>query len=261
MSRFINLEFGGEAEDQSQGQSGRMPGLVRDEHYYLREAQAAFERAEFEKALRHFGKVLEFNPNFAPAWTAQVRMLIELGQLADASAWADKALENFPRESELLAVKAAALARKGDLKGALVFSDASIEEEADAPRVWLARGDVLLARKEPRADYCFDKALLLAPGDWALMWEALRIRFYHGQFAAALQLAQQAIGREAGHFVLWLEQGRCQESLGLMDAAQDSFSRALELEPNCQTATEALARLRSHGLGDRARGWWRRLIK
>jgi len=59
MSRFINLEFGGETEDQSQGET---PGLARDEHYYLHEAQAAFERAEFEKALRHYAKVLEFNP-------------------------------------------------------------------------------------------------------------------------------------------------------------------------------------------------------
>ena len=56
-----------------------------------------------------------------------------------------------------------ALGRSGDLQGALAFSDASIEERGDTPYIWLARGDVLLAREEPRADYCFEKALLLAP--------------------------------------------------------------------------------------------------
>ncbi len=142
-----------------------------------------------------------------------------------------------------------------------VFSDVSIEEEAGAPHVWLARGDVLLARKEARADYCFEKALRLAADNWVVLWMAARVRFYNGQFAVALQLAQQAIGREAGHFVLWLEQGRCQEALGLVDAAQDSFARALELDPACDAATDALTRLRSHGIGDRARGWWRRLKK
>jgi tetratricopeptide (TPR) repeat protein len=258
MSRFINLEFGGDAEDQSQGET---PGLVRDEHYYLHEARAAFERAEFEKALRHYAKVLEFNPQNASAWTAQVRMLVELDQYSDANTWADKALETFPREPELLAAKAVALARNGDLNGALVFSDVSIEEQADTPHVWLARGDVLLARKEARADYCFEKALLLAPGNWVVLWLAARVRFYHEQFAVALQLAQQAIGRDAGHFVLWLEQGRCQESLGLVDAAQDSFARALELDPDCHAATEALMQLRSHGIHNRVRGWWRRLKK
>lgn len=141
------------------------------------------------------------------------------------------------------------------------FSDVSIEEQADTPHVWLARGDVLLARKEARADYCFEKALLLAPGNWVILWLAVRVRFYHGQFAAALQLAQQAIGRDAGHFVLWLEQGRCQDSLGLVEAAQDSFARALELDPGCLTAAEGLAHLRSHSLEDRVRGWWRRFKK
>ncbi len=258
MSRFINLEFGGEAEDQSQGQT---PGLARDERYYLLEAQAAVERGDFDKALRHFAKVLEFNPQNTSAWTAQVRMLVELGQYRDANSWADKALETFPREAELLAAKAVALARNGDLNGALVFSDLSIEEQAGTPNVWLARGDVLLARKEARADYCFEKALRLAPGDWVMLWLAARVRFFHEQFALALQLAQQAIGRDAGHFVLWLEQGRCQEALGLADAAQDSFARALELDPDCQAATEALTQLRTHGIEDRVRGWWRRLKK
>jgi tetratricopeptide (TPR) repeat protein len=256
MSRFINLEFGGETEDQSQGET---PGLAKDELFYLHEAQTAFERADFEKALRHYGKVLEFNPQNASAWTAQVRMLVELGQFSEANAWADKALESFSREPELLAAKAVALARNGDLKGALVFSDVSIEEQSGTPHVWLARGDVLLARKEPRADYCFEKALRLAAGNWSVLWQAARIRIYHGQFALALQLAQQAVGRDAGHFVLWLEQGRCQESLGLVDAAQDSFARALELDPSCHAAAEALTRLRSHGIEDRVRGWWQRL--
>jgi tetratricopeptide (TPR) repeat protein len=93
MSRFINLEIGGEAEDQS---SGVAPGAAKDEHFYLRKAQAAFERADFEKALRQYGKALEFAPQHATAWTAQVRMLVELGQVTDANAWADKAVDVFP---------------------------------------------------------------------------------------------------------------------------------------------------------------------
>ena len=115
----------------------------------------------------------------------------------------------------MLAAKAVALARSGDLQGALAFSDASIEERGDTPYVWLARGDVLLARKEHRADYCFEKALLLAPRDWFVAWLAARIRFYYQQFVLALKLLQQAIEWNAGHFLLWLELGQCQQALGL----------------------------------------------
>src|SRR3989449_10002154 len=101
-------------------------------------------------------------------------MLIELGEFREAKLWADKALERFPHEPELLAAKAVALGRSGDLQGALAFSDSSIEERGDTPYVWLARGDVMLARKEQRADYCFEKALLLAPRDWFIGWLAAR---------------------------------------------------------------------------------------
>ena len=167
MSRFVNLEFGDEHEGQSHGQSN--PALKGEVHY-LADARSAFENGNFESALRLYSKVLEFNPQNAAAWTGQVRMLIELGECGEAKLWADKALEKFPHESELLAAKAVALARSGDLQGALAFSDSAIEERGDTPYVWLARGDVLLARKEARADFCFEKAQSFAPKDWFLAW-------------------------------------------------------------------------------------------
>src|SRR6266436_2060980 len=196
MSRFNSLEFGDQFDDQLPLQRE----LVKGEAFYLAEARSAFENANFEQGLRLYSKVLEFNPQNTTAWTGQVRMLIELGEFREAKLWADKALERFPHEPELLAAKAVALGRSGDLEGALVFSDASIEEQGDTPYVWLARGDVLLAREERRADYCFEKALLLAPKDWLVSWLAGRIRFYYQQFSLALRLLQQAVEWNAGSF-------------------------------------------------------------
>ncbi len=161
-------------------------------------------------------------------------MLIELGEFREARLWADKALERFPHEPELLAAKAVALGRSGDFQGALAFSDASIEERGDTPYVWLARGDVLLAREEARADYCFEKALLLAPGDWFVAWLAARIRYYYKQFVLALKLLQQAVDLNAAHFLLWLELGQCQQALGLIGPASNSFTQAQQLNPQCQ---------------------------
>ena len=76
MSRFINLEF----SDGSQGEFKPEKPLVKDEAYYLAEAQTAFAAGEFEPGLRLYSKVLEYNPQNADAWTGQVRMLIELGE-------------------------------------------------------------------------------------------------------------------------------------------------------------------------------------
>jgi len=258
MSRFNNLELGGESEDQSQH---RQKALVKDEAYYFAEATRAFENGEFQNGLRLYSKVLEFNPHNAAAWTGQVRMLIELGEFQEAKLWADKALERFPQEPELLAAKAVALGRNGDLQGALVFSDASIEERGDTPYVWLARGDVLLAREEQRANYCFEKAQLLAPQDWFVLWLAGRIRFYYNQFALALKLFQQAVETNAGHFQLWLELGRCQAQLGLAGPAKMSVAQARQLNPQCHEAGIELIRIGETGLWCRMRGWWRRCFK
>lgn len=256
MSRFVHLELGGESEDQSP----RKQALVKDEAYYRAEARLAFEHGDFELALRLYAKVLEFNPKAAEAWTGQVRMLIELGQYPEASRWADKALEQVARDPELLAAKAVALARCGDLQGALAFSDSAIEERGDTPYVWLSRGDVLLARKESRADYCFEKALLLAPRDWFVTWLGARIRYYYKQFVLALKLLQQAVELNATHFLLWLELGRCQQALGLAGLARHSFEQARQLNPNCRDAVRELAHLSGLGVLPRLRGWWRRLF-
>jgi Flp pilus assembly protein TadD len=257
MSRFVNLEFGDEHEDQSHGQSN--PAL-KGELHYLTEAQAAFENGNFESALRLFSKVLEFNPQNASAWTGQVRMLIELGEFGEARLWADKALEKFPREPELLAAKAVALARSGDLQGALAFSDSSIEEQGDTPYIWLARGDVLLARKEARADFCFEKALAFAPKDWFLAWLIGRIRFYYCQFALAAKFLLQAVELNSGHFLLWLELGRCQHALGLAGPARHSYAQAQQLHPNHAEVTQAVLDLANVGVVSRFCGWWRNLF-
>jgi tetratricopeptide (TPR) repeat protein len=258
MSRFNNLELGGEAEDQP-AQSAT--ALLKDEAYYLTEARTAFETGNFEPGLRFYSKVLEYNPKNAAAWTGQVRMLIELGEFREAKLWADKALERFPNEPELLAAKAVALGRSGDLQGALAFSDASIEERGDTPYVWLARGDVLLARKETRADYCFEKALLLAPRDWFTAWLAARIRFYYEQFVLALKLIQQAVELNPANFLLWLEQGHCQQAIGLVNAAETSFTQARQLNPRSQAADNALHRISETGMLARLCGKLRGLFK
>ncbi len=258
MSRFINLEFSDDAGHELQP-NGKP--LVKDEAHYLGEARAAFTDGNFESGLRFYSKVLEYNPKNTIAWTGQVQMLIELGEFREAKLWADKALERFPNEPELLAAKAVALGRSGDLHGALAFSDASIEERGDTPYVWLARGDVLLARAEQRANYCFEKALLLAPGDWFTLLLAARIRMYYEQFILALKLIQQAVELNPGHFLVWLEQGHCQRELGMVGAAENSFKQAHELNPHSQRAGDALHRISKSGMIARWRGKLRELFK
>ena len=256
MSRFENLEFG----DQSGERESSKPAL-RDEQFYFGQAEEAFHRGLFEPALRHYSRVIEFNPQNAQAWTKQVRMLIELGEFKEARLWAEKALELFPNEPELLAAKGVALGRLGDLDGALSFCDAAVESSGHTPYVWLARADVLLARKEKRAEYCFEKAFTLAANNWLILWLAARIQAFYQHFALGLKLARQALALEPDRAVLWLEVGRCELALGLPVQAQRAFEQAHELDSECDTS--ALSREAAEtGLLDKVlrrwRQWWQK---
>jgi tetratricopeptide (TPR) repeat protein len=257
MSRFGNLEFDHEPNQDAEVRS--LPGQ-KDAAFYLREAQTAFENAWFEPALRLYARALEHDPQNLTAWTGQVRALIELGEFREARVWADKALERFPTAPELLAAKAVALGRDGDVDAAMAFSDASLEERGDAPYLWLARGDVLLARKERRADHCFERALELAPGDWFIAWLAARIRHFYRQFAAALKMARLAAQWNPGAFTAWLICGQCQAALGLAEPARTSFEQTLQLSSDCRAAREALTDLQHRGPVSRLGDWFRRLF-
>jgi len=255
MSRFNNLEFGGQSEHRDASHEA-----VKDEAYYLREATDAFERGQFEAALRMFAKVLEHDPRNVAAWAGQVRMLIELEEFKEARLWADKALEHFPNEPELLAAKAVALARLGEHKDALAFSDASIEARGDTPYVWLARGDVLLAARERKADYCFEKALSLGPSSWFWHWLAARIYYFYEKFSLALKMIQKALSHDAARSVVWLQLGYCQQALGMVALAGESFQQARELDPQCFKATMAQRQLAPPSVWAAVRSWWHRIF-
>ena len=127
--------------------------------------------------------------------------------------------------------RAAGARRVGDLEGAISFCDAAVESQGSTPYVWLARGDVLLARKEKRADYCFERALALANNHWLYRWLTSRIQSFHRQFARALKAVQDGLTLEPGGAVLWLQTGECQLALGLSAQARTSFEQARELDP------------------------------
>ncbi len=234
MSRFVNLELSGNGEEFS-----RQSRVVKDGPYYFAEATAAFENMEFEESLRLHGKVLEHDPGCAAAWTGQVRAQIELGDYHEAGRWADKALEQFPHEAELLAAKAVALGRLGEFGAALAFSDQAIEQPGQTPYVWLARADVLLGGKEQRAEYCFEKALAMAAGNWLVAWLAARIQFFHRQFLLALKLAQRAVEWHPSHAPCWLLLGLCQQEAGMVGPARQSLEHAAELRPRWTEVNKA----------------------
>jgi tetratricopeptide (TPR) repeat protein len=254
MSRIGNLELGPEGEGRNQSKF-RERIATKDETWYLAAAQTALEEGDFELALRHYGKAIECLPAHPDGWIGQVKMLLELDQTSEAKLWADKALERFPNESELLAAKGVALARGGDLDGAMAYSDSAFGLQGESPYLWLSRGDILLARQEARADYCFQKLCGIEPHNWFWRWMAARVYFFHHQFALGLKWAREALDLDASHGVAWFQLALCQQELGLGGAAKTSIEQARQLNPLDPVIERALRQWQSPGLWKKLRGW------
>jgi hypothetical protein len=61
--------------------------------------------------------------------------------------------------------------------------------------------------------------------------------------------------------LLWLEQGHCQQALGLVGPAEMSFTQARQLNPQCDAAGNALLQISQTGMFARLRGKLRELFK
>jgi len=120
---------------------------------------------------------------------------------------------------------------------------------------------VQMARKEKRAEYCFDKAFGLAPKNWFIRWLGARIHCYYKKFALALKLVQEALSCDAAQGVLWMQLGLCQQALGLVEPARTSFQHARQFDAQSHNADDALRALYQLGFWNKLRRRWQRLFR
>jgi tetratricopeptide (TPR) repeat protein len=253
VGRFSNLEFDGHDPLREEPQAG---GELRDEQYFLRQADQEFRRARFEKALRFYSRSLEYNANLHAAWVGQVQMLVEMGEYKEAKLWADKALELHRDNAEIISAKVLACARTGETQKAIEFSDAAIAQRGSTPFVWLARGEALMAARQANDEYCLEKAAADSKQDWFVQLRIARIFYSYRQFAKAMSWIQKAIQQEPGAPYVLHVLGDCQRALGFGSSARTSYRQALALDPEFARSQVALNDLEDEGF----LGWlWSRI--
>ena len=250
MSRFGHLEF----EDRQTRQ--KQPELPSHTGTAIQTADSLLERANdeyrwgrFEMALRLFTRCLEEDRTRVRAWVGQVQMLVQLQEHHEARMWADKALELFRNNGELLAAKAQACARVGDKRPAYVCSDLSMQASGSSPYRWQVRGEVLLASKEKTFDACFKRSLAEPEADWFDRDVIASTYLYYGKAASALDFASQAAEMHPQSGYAWFILGLCQKQLGLpKPTVRTSFEKCLQLRGDYVEARHALVALDSESL-------------
>ncbi|HEX8342814.1 MAG TPA: hypothetical protein VF624_18065 [Tepidisphaeraceae bacterium] len=256
MRRFDHLELQPATTQDATISLTREPD--RDEHHWMQAALDERRTGNAEAALRYYSRALESNRSVAAAWAGQVRMLIAMGEYPEADLWARKALELFKNNADLLAGRAQALCRTGDLKTAQASCDAAISQPGMSSYPWLARGELMLARRESTADYCFDKAVQL-DADWLVLLEIAEVFRHYGRRAKALVWATRTVERAPDSPHVWCRRGELEREMGLLVAAERSFRACVQLSPHHRVAGGHLLQLANDRRG--LRNWFKRVFR
>ena len=144
MKRFDRLEFENKQVTPlaTSTEYAQQAENDRDSHHWLHVAVDERRNGQHENALRHYSRALELDKAPVNGWVGQVQMLIALGENPEAELWARKALELFKNNPDLLAARAQALCRTGDLKSAQASCDAAIGQQGLSSYPWVARGGI-----------------------------------------------------------------------------------------------------------------------
>ena len=249
MKRFDRLEFEASETKHEQVASPVTQGLSlhsaeeeRDQHHWIRVAGDERRAGMYENALRYYSRALELDKSLVQGWVGQVQMLIALGEFPEAELWSRKALELFRNNAELLAARGQALCRTGDLKTAQASCDAAIGQQGMFSYPWVARGELMLARRDRTDEYCFDKAVQL-DADWLVPLEIGLIYDFYNRTAKALARTRQAVEKAPDQPYCWYRQGECELALDLVGPAEKSFQRCLQLAPKYENARTAMFKL------------------
>ena len=232
MARFDKLEFN--ARNRPSPEPTERDPLVRDAGYWMNKADESRRSGLYEDALKYYSRALELDRSLVAGWVGQVQMLVQLEEYPEAELWSRKGLELFPNNGELMAGRAQAFCRMGDMKQAHALCDGSLQQAGQSAYRWLVRGEIMVAARQDMDRYCFDKAQEL-DADWLVPLEAARIELYYHRPSKALGRVRRALELAPEAHYAWYVQGICQAELGLTRAARESFQRCLELFPATRT--------------------------
>ena len=242
--RFANLEFDEKKPGQpsgsekargqgaSDGRGRHFVAEVRGAQYHLGKAEEHELAGDHEEALRSFSAALNENPLLLDAWVGQLVMLLALGEYPEARMWADKALEKFPDNPQVLAAKAVALYRVGLRREARALCDAALEAKGESALVWLCRGELMLEDNRAAAEDCIRHAQRLSPPASPISLRIGALYSRHRKYSRALSILQDATMQLPRSAWAWYLLGSAQEKLGFARQAQMAYERAKELAPH-----------------------------
>jgi tetratricopeptide (TPR) repeat protein len=161
--------------------------------------------------------------------------------------WSRKALEIFPGNADLLAGRAQAFIRMGDVKRAGEASDGSLAAAGKSAYRWMVRGEWMLAARHKLEEHAFNKAEQFDK-DWIVPLESALIYLHHSFASRAVARARVATEAAPDQYFAWYVRGCAEADAGIKRSATESFQHCLQLCPGHVEAQQRVRKLNSDGL-------------
>jgi len=88
-------------------------------------------RGELAKALDSYGMALSIAPDYGPALSAKVRLLLGMGRISDAETFARDAAAKYPDSAAVLAALAEVVSARGDSANAQLLAQKALKKDPD----------------------------------------------------------------------------------------------------------------------------------
>jgi tetratricopeptide (TPR) repeat protein len=204
-----------------------------------------FQKGQGDKAIEHYRKALEINPDYAEAYTNLGNALSQDGHVDDAIVQYQKALDISPNDAKAHNDLGVAFYRKGQLNDAAAQYKKSLEINSEDPSTYDNLGVVYSLQGQPdEAVAQYQKALEVDPDNVETLYNLGVVLAQKGDIDDAISQYQKVIKIRPTYGEAYTNLGIAFFKKGQVDKAQALFNEAVRLNPNDVVAQSNLAKVR-----------------
>lgn len=214
--------------DQALSIDPNLPFALNNKGYVL------FNLGEIKQALSYFDMAIKVQENFAMAWNNKAIIYINLGRLDEALECCNKAIEYYPDLAIAWVNKGFILNMMGRLEDALIHFDMAEKLEPNNPAILAGKASILIdvGKLFEALEYA-NRAVELLPNSISYNARGL-VKFKMGKIIDAIEDFEMAIKLQPILPIIFFNRGLAYLEIGDSETANESFRKALELDPRIQ---------------------------
>jgi tetratricopeptide (TPR) repeat protein len=199
---------------------------------YYRFAEVEERQQNWQRAFGYYSKAVELDPNHLAAKAKIGRMYLMVGDLANADKTAGEILAKQPMDPRGRTLKAAVMARKGDVEGAMREVAEVTADLSQTDAVSLLSGLYGIHGDEAKAIELLEKAIQANPKNIILRVDLANIAIKRQDYAKAEKLLQEIITIDPKKMEYRVQVARFYTQTKQLDKAEKVLRDAIQVDPD-----------------------------